>query len=115
MIPQKKATVRGVVEYLEAKNIPHFKSRIFDHFEVFHRQGWAMISEGSKDRRHHRAEGGEHRGRPSKITNWNLQEMDRVIKEEGLRPGNSHGKRLVLKLDLKEYILVQLAVQWEIQ
>jgi hypothetical protein len=48
----KKAKVRGAIEYLEVQNIPHFKSRVFDHFKVSHCQGWAMISEGSEDHHH---------------------------------------------------------------
>jgi hypothetical protein len=76
--------VRGTIEFLEAKNIPYFKQSVFDHFGVSHRQGWAMISEGSKDRRDHREDSEEeHRGRPRKVTNWHLKEMDRIIEEEG--------------------------------
>jgi hypothetical protein len=78
-----KAKVRGAVEFLEAKGIPHFKSEVFDHFIVKHRQGWAMISEASEDRRHRNTNGEEHRGRPRKITNQQLKEMDRIICEEG--------------------------------
>jgi hypothetical protein len=78
-----KAKVRGAVEFLEAKGIPHFKSEMFDHFNVKHRQGWAMISEASEDRRHHNTDGEEHRGGPRKITNQQLKEMDRIIREEG--------------------------------
>jgi hypothetical protein len=77
-----KAKVCGAVEFLEAKGIPHFKSEVFDHFNVKHLQGWAMISEASEDRRHHNTDGEEHRGRPRKITNQQLKEMDRVIREE---------------------------------
>ncbi|KAF1935065.1 hypothetical protein EJ02DRAFT_313650, partial [Clathrospora elynae] len=47
-----KAKIRGAIEYLEAQSIPHFKSRVFDHFKVSHRQGWAIISEGSEERCH---------------------------------------------------------------
>jgi hypothetical protein len=78
----KKAKVHGAIGYLEAQNILHFKSWVIDHVKVSHRQGWAMISEGSEDRPHHRIEGEEHRGRPSKITNWHLKEMDRIIKDD---------------------------------
>jgi hypothetical protein len=79
----RKAKVRGTVEYLEAKGIPYFKQDIFNHFGVSHRQGWAMISGASEDRRHHNTTGIEKRGRPLKISNWHLKEMDRLIKEEG--------------------------------
>ncbi|KAH7394815.1 hypothetical protein BKA66DRAFT_567205 [Pyrenochaeta sp. MPI-SDFR-AT-0127] len=50
---------------------------------VSKRQGWAMISPSSVDRRHHRSEAGERRGRPSLISNEQLKEMDRIIKEVG--------------------------------
>ncbi|KAF1964030.1 hypothetical protein BU23DRAFT_585773 [Bimuria novae-zelandiae CBS 107.79] len=73
----------GAIEFMEAMNIPHFKQDVFNHFKVSHRQGWAMISENSVDRRHHRADGEEHRGRPRKISDWHIKEMDRMIKEEG--------------------------------
>ncbi|KAF2183649.1 hypothetical protein K469DRAFT_581963 [Zopfia rhizophila CBS 207.26] len=45
----KKAKVRGAIEYMEARGIPHFKQDVFHFYEVSHRQGWAMISEGSVD------------------------------------------------------------------
>jgi hypothetical protein len=78
----KKAKIQGTLEYLEAKYIPHFKQDVFDHFQVSHRQGWAMISEASKDRRHHRTESLERRGRPRVITNQELKEMNKIIKSE---------------------------------
>ncbi|KAF2033422.1 hypothetical protein EK21DRAFT_86230 [Setomelanomma holmii] len=78
-----RAKVRGAIEFLEVKKIPYFKQDVFDHFAVSYRQGWAMISKASEDRRHHRAEGEEHRGRPRLISNWHLKEMDRIIKEDG--------------------------------
>ncbi|KAF1938272.1 hypothetical protein EJ02DRAFT_354942 [Clathrospora elynae] len=84
MILQKKAEVCSTIEFMEAQNIPFFKQHVFDHFRVSHRQGWAMISDGSKDCRHHRAKGEERCRRPSKVTNWHLKEMDRIMKDEGL-------------------------------
>ncbi|KAF1936936.1 hypothetical protein EJ02DRAFT_459116 [Clathrospora elynae] len=65
----QKAKVRGAIEFMEAQNMTFFKQHVFYHFGVSHRQGWTMISAGSKDRRHHRAEGEERCGRPSKVTN----------------------------------------------
>lgn len=79
----KKHKIRGVIEYLDAKKIPYFKSDVFDHFGVSHRQGWAMISEASEDQRHLTSDGLEHRGRPSKISIHQLREMERIVKEEG--------------------------------
>src|SRR4051812_8375298 len=79
-----KSKVRGTIEYLEAKNIPHFKEEVFRHFGVSHRQGWAMISEGSVDRRHHNAEEvEERRGRPPIISREQIKEMDRILQEVG--------------------------------
>ncbi|KAF2180757.1 hypothetical protein K469DRAFT_532761, partial [Zopfia rhizophila CBS 207.26] len=49
----KKAKVRGVIEYMEARTIPHSKENVFRYYEVSHRQGWAMISNGSVDQRQH--------------------------------------------------------------
>ncbi|KAF2626972.1 hypothetical protein BU25DRAFT_422285 [Macroventuria anomochaeta] len=68
-----KAKVWGAIEYLEAKEIPHYKEDVFQHFKVSHCQGWAMISDNSIDRRHHHTEGPEHRGRPSVKSNYYLR------------------------------------------
>ncbi|KAF2193554.1 hypothetical protein K469DRAFT_734875 [Zopfia rhizophila CBS 207.26] len=62
-----KSRVRGAIEYMEARGIPHSKEDVFRFNAVSHRQGWAMISEGSEDRRHAHTEEaqehGDHRGR----------------------------------------------------
>jgi hypothetical protein len=79
----KRTKIWGAIEYMEARNIPHYKANVFDHFEVSQRQGWAMISEGSVDRRHHNTDGPERRGRPHVIINQQVKEMDRLICEEG--------------------------------
>jgi hypothetical protein len=79
----KRSCVRGAIEYMEARGIPHSKEDVFRFNQVSYRQGWAMISEGSIDRRHHGSDGTERRGRPWLITNNQLKEMDRLIKEEG--------------------------------
>ncbi|KAF1937255.1 hypothetical protein EJ02DRAFT_477424 [Clathrospora elynae] len=78
-----KSRVRGAIDYMEARGILHSKEDVFRFNAVSHRQGWAMISDGSIDRRHHNAEGPEKRGRKSAITNQQLKEMDKIIKEEG--------------------------------
>jgi hypothetical protein len=78
-----KAKIRGAVEFLEAKGIPHYKSDVFRHFNVTHRRGWAMLSKDATNRRRTNTELQETRGRPPKITNQQLKEMDRIIKEEG--------------------------------
>ncbi|KAF2026267.1 hypothetical protein EK21DRAFT_115950 [Setomelanomma holmii] len=92
-----RAKVRGAIEFLEAKKIPYFKQDVFDHFAVSHRQEWAMISKASEDRRHHRAEGEEHCGRPCLISNWHLKEMDRTIKEDGFEREEKDDREKVLK------------------
>jgi hypothetical protein len=80
----KKSRIRGAIAYMEARNIPHSKEDVFRFNAVSHRQGWAIISEGSQDRRHHNAPGvKEKRGRPSLLTNSQIIEMDRIIKEVG--------------------------------
>jgi hypothetical protein len=78
-----RSCVRGAIEYMEARGIPHSKEDVFRFNQVSHRQGWAMISQGSVDRRHHRSDRPERRGRPRLITNNQLKEMDKIIKEEG--------------------------------
>lgn len=77
----KKAKVRGVAEYLEAKGIAHSKEDIFRHFGVSHRQGWAMLLEGSVDRRHHNREDVEkdHRGRKPLLGQKEIRELERLI------------------------------------
>jgi len=47
----KRATIRGAIEYMEAKKIPHSKAEVFWYYGISKRQGWVMISEGSVDRR----------------------------------------------------------------
>ncbi|KAH8702875.1 hypothetical protein GQ44DRAFT_717238, partial [Phaeosphaeriaceae sp. PMI808] len=68
---------------MEARGIPHSKADVFRFNGVSKRQGWAMISEGSVDRRHHNSDGIEKRGRPPNISAQQLREMDRIIQEEG--------------------------------
>lgn len=97
----KKAKICGAIEYLEAQNIPHFKSRVFDHFKVSHRQGWAMISEGSEERRHYGSESEERRGRPRKISNWHLKEIDRIIREEGFEARKISWNELAFEVGLE--------------
>src|SRR5690242_11098350 len=72
-----KAKVGGAVEFLEAKNIEHTKADVFRHFGVSHRQDWAMISEGSVDRRHHNREDldEEMRGTKRVISHEHIREM----------------------------------------
>jgi hypothetical protein len=86
---------------LEAQNIPHFKSRVFDHFKVSHRERWAIISEGSEDRRHHRNKAREKRGRPRKISDWRLKEMNRLIKEEGFEARKFSWNELAFEVGLE--------------
>ncbi|KAF2194324.1 hypothetical protein K469DRAFT_727625 [Zopfia rhizophila CBS 207.26] len=64
----KKAKVRRAIEYMEAKIIPHFKEDVFRSFGVS--QGWAMISDGSVDRRHHNRED-------------DIKKLDRILQEGG--------------------------------
>jgi hypothetical protein len=66
-----------------AKGIPHSKEDVFRFNNVSHRQGWAMISNASVDRRHHSQDKPERRGRPALITNQQIKEMDRIIREDG--------------------------------
>jgi hypothetical protein len=56
-----KAKVCGAVEFLEDKCIPHFKSEVFDHLNIKHRQGWAMISEAVSRHCMETSESGENR------------------------------------------------------
>ncbi|KAH8693308.1 hypothetical protein GQ44DRAFT_160840 [Phaeosphaeriaceae sp. PMI808] len=67
------------MEYMEAKNIPHFEEDVFRFFGVRHRQGWAMIFDGSVDKRHHNREDiEEQRGRPSRLSGKDIKELDRI-------------------------------------
>jgi hypothetical protein len=96
-----KSKIRGTISYLEAAGIPHFKSRIFDHFGVGHRRGWAIISDGSEDRRHYTTDGKEHRGRHSLVSNWHVKEMDRLIKEEGFEARKLSWQELAFEVGLE--------------
>ncbi|KAF1941731.1 hypothetical protein EJ02DRAFT_491042 [Clathrospora elynae] len=53
------------------RGIPHSKEDVFCFNNVSHHQGWAMISDGKR------------RGRPALITNQQIKEMDRIIREDG--------------------------------
>jgi len=79
----KRAKIRGAIEYMEARKIPHSKADVFRYYGVSKRQGWAMVSEGSVDRRHHNSGEEERRGRPPIITQEQIHEMDRILQEVG--------------------------------
>ena len=79
----KRSRVKGAIEYVEARNIPHSKEDVFRFNAVSHRQGWAIISEGSKDRRHQNTGEGERRGRKPLLSSKDIRNLDRIIQEEG--------------------------------
>ncbi|KAK4104753.1 hypothetical protein N658DRAFT_564522 [Parathielavia hyrcaniae] len=39
----KKSNVLGTISFLEKEKIPHFKSRVFEHFGVSNWQGWEIV------------------------------------------------------------------------
>ncbi|KAK4121032.1 hypothetical protein N657DRAFT_658058 [Parathielavia appendiculata] len=42
--------VIGTISFLEKRNIPHFKSRVFRHFGVSQRQGWEIVRQQRNQR-----------------------------------------------------------------
>jgi hypothetical protein len=79
----KRSRVKGAIEYMEAWNIPHSKEDVFCFNAVSHHQGWAMILEGSKDRRHCNIGESERRGRKPLLSSKDIRNLDRIIQEEG--------------------------------
>lgn len=43
----QKAKIQGVIEYFEAKNIPHIKMDVFEHFRASKSSGYETLAEGS--------------------------------------------------------------------
>jgi hypothetical protein len=77
-----KSKILGTIEFLEAQNIPYFKSAVFKQFGVTNRQGWRIIAEKEHPRRHHNDPfRTEKRGRPSKLTNQDISKMDRILQD----------------------------------
>jgi hypothetical protein len=83
----KKAAVIEICSFLDDYAIPYFKADVFRHKGVSKRRGWQYLSD-TQARRHHNqvddeGERIERRGRKSKVSNWHITEMDRIIREEG--------------------------------
>jgi hypothetical protein len=79
-----KARVRGAVEFLEAKGIPHFKQEVFDFFGVSKARGWAIL-DNTSDRRHHNDPEvkRDHRGRPKALSAKEIHQVDRFLRDYG--------------------------------
>lgn len=77
----KKSRIRGTIEYLESRRIPHFKSDVFRFHGASYRSGWRALAE-PEDRSFHSAFL-ETRGRKKKISNQDLATLERFIENNG--------------------------------
>lgn len=89
---------RGAVEFNNAMRISYFKEDVFRHFGVSHRQGWAMISEHSEDRRHHNTEGTNKSRRKPILSAKELRHVENMIKEFGEPIANTKSQVFFLVL-----------------
>ncbi|KAL2136146.1 hypothetical protein VTI74DRAFT_5199 [Chaetomium olivicolor] len=80
----KKAGIRGTIEYLESRRIPHFKSDVFRFFGASYHSGWRALAEPEEksDRTFHSAFA-DTRGRKKKISDEELAVIKRFIDSNG--------------------------------
>ncbi|KAL0939836.1 HMG box protein [Colletotrichum truncatum] len=74
-----KARVLGTISYLERYKIPYFKSRVFEHAGVSHRQGWQILNEGRARRHNGDTQTTERRGRKKVLSKEDLQAMEDLV------------------------------------
>ena len=80
----KKARVKGTIDFLEAKGIPHFKSEVFQFHGVGHNAGWKILRQNDlHDSRTHHSVSLDHRGRKKKLSNQDLAVIEKFIDDNG--------------------------------
>ncbi|CAI6087300.1 unnamed protein product [Clonostachys chloroleuca] len=79
----KKARIRGAYEFLRAKGLSFHKTELFDFFHISQRSGNRILAAGSSRRRHNNPDLQETRGRPSKLSEGDLDKLERLYDEEG--------------------------------
>ncbi|KAK4100945.1 hypothetical protein N658DRAFT_74700 [Parathielavia hyrcaniae] len=83
----KKSNVLGTISFLEKEKIPHFKSRVFEHFGVSNRQGWEIVRQ-RRNRRNLQDDPDnpdleETRGRKRILSPADLRAMEKLIWKYG--------------------------------
>jgi hypothetical protein len=78
-----KAAVLSTISFLDAHYLPYQKKQVFDHFGVNERQGYSILKERNP-RRFGNSEEIETRGRPSKISNEDINKMDEILRIYGI-------------------------------
>ncbi|CAN8105223.1 unnamed protein product [Discula destructiva] len=79
----KKDRLLGALEYLDAKQIPHFKVDVFHHFGFGKTSGWKVIRDARRDQRRSPQRLVETRGRHRLLTPDRLAAIERLIETEG--------------------------------
>ncbi|KAK4127312.1 hypothetical protein N657DRAFT_641296 [Parathielavia appendiculata] len=80
----KKARIRGTIDYLESRRIPHFKSDVFRFHGASQRSGWRALAEpeDTGDRSFH-STCSETRGRKRKLSKQDLAQIERFLEHNG--------------------------------
>uniref|UniRef100_A0A8H7N5Q7 Tc1-like transposase DDE domain-containing protein n=1 Tax=Bionectria ochroleuca TaxID=29856 RepID=A0A8H7N5Q7_BIOOC len=78
----KRARFKGTAEYLEAKNIPYFKTDLCSHFEIPRRTGYRILESVSTRTRHNNPGLPETRGRKRKLSEADLDRLEDFCDEE---------------------------------
>lgn len=80
-----KAKVQALIEFNTAKGLLRSKQKVFDYFKVGRTQGYAMLNDDTNRRRHNTGLP-DPRGRPSKLSETNINRMDEILQTWGLEP-----------------------------
>lgn len=83
--PSIKDKLLGTIGYLEAKNIPYYKSEVFRHFNITKTTGWRILQDARTygPDGHRKFRQVETRGRRRVLTPQRLAAIERLIESEG--------------------------------
>ena len=73
-----KAKVQAVIEFNTAKGLIRSKQEVFDYFKIGRTQGYPMLNDDTNRRRHNTGLP-DPRGRPSKLSETNIDRMDEIL------------------------------------
>lgn len=79
-----KAYVKGTIKYLEKKKIRHRKEEVFEFFDMHNTQGYRAFKGNSARRLTHDPTRQETRGRKAQPTTDQIEEMEKILDNEGL-------------------------------
>lgn len=78
-----KAKVQAVIDFNTAKGLLRSKQEVFDYFKVGRTWGYAMLNDDTCRRRHNTGLP-DPRGRPSKLSETNVDQTDEILQTWGL-------------------------------